>query len=511
MSTEKKNRPDNMTAEDQAALSAAGDAYNNAKTDDERVAAHAEAEAIRSKYNYSGGADGSQVIKTNNSEDEARKQSYVDVVGAANKANNTGLADAALNALKNSNPVQPLPQPVPQAPVQSFTAQVPDFTGLLDKWLESAKTQQQTAIDYATNKGVADLERAEEDAQEQFQTQQNQISEDEAKALDNQALYAEARGDKGGIGQAQYAQIQATAMTNRRAVNSARTKLSTDTARAIADLRAQGEFEKADALLQLGQTYLGQLIELQQWGAEYAMDVAQFNAQLQQWQAEFNLQAQKYTDSLSQWQMEWDYNVSQNEKAQLAESGLAALAVGIRPSAAQQQAMGYTDAQVNAALSEYQLAKAAGTKVSSGGGGGKPVSGSNTTGLNVLQQLYADKVPVSQVRSLLIASGEYTATEAAAIAEDYEMNYDELGQQVADILGLYDYGSLDAIGYGKASENEILAAINSGLIERYFDPSDGYYRFRKTQKAVAAETKNTITGDIAGHQDWILSPMADKR
>ena len=46
--------------------------------------------------------------------------------------------------------------------------------------------------------------------------------------------------------------------------NQAQTKLSTDTARQIADLRAQGEFEKADALLELNQTYLSKLMEIQQ-------------------------------------------------------------------------------------------------------------------------------------------------------------------------------------------------------------------------------------------------------
>ena len=78
----------------------------------------------------------------------------------------------------------------------------------------------------------------------------------EARAQDNQALYAEWRGDKGGIGAVQYAAVQNAAMEQRRAVNQAQTKLSTDTARRIADLRSQGEFEKADALLELNQAYL---------------------------------------------------------------------------------------------------------------------------------------------------------------------------------------------------------------------------------------------------------------
>lgn len=62
-----------MSLADQAALAAAGAKYNNAKTDAEREAAHKEAEAIRGKYNYSGGIDGSQNIKKNGSSSSSSK------------------------------------------------------------------------------------------------------------------------------------------------------------------------------------------------------------------------------------------------------------------------------------------------------------------------------------------------------------------------------------------------------------------------------------------------------
>lgn len=405
MSTEKNNRPANMTEEDNAALSAAGEKYNNATTDEERVAAHAEAEAIRNKYNYSGGADGSKVITTNRTDEEARQQSYIDVIGEASKVGNKGLSDAAANALKNS-----LTPEVPE--VAPVTSQLPDFTGLLNQWLETANKQNQNQIDYATQQGVKELERAEQDAQEQFQTQQNQIDVDEAKALDNQALYAEARGDRGGIGQAQYGQIQATAMTNRRAVNSARTKLSTDTARAIADLRAQGEFQKADAILQNAQTYLAKLTELQQWGAEYALSVEQFNAQLQQWQAEFDMQAK-------QWQTEFDYSVSWNDRQLLADQGMAMLSVGIRPSASQQQAMGYTDSQIDAYIAQYKLAQASGSK--SGGSGGSG-GGTGGGGSQDYEGLYKAALASGQNVKAFIANNykRFGFTSSTGLADGYE-------------------------------------------------------------------------------------------
>lgn len=51
-----------MSPDDYNALKAAGSAYLNAKTDAERQAAHAQAEAIRAKYMYSGGAAGDQIL-----------------------------------------------------------------------------------------------------------------------------------------------------------------------------------------------------------------------------------------------------------------------------------------------------------------------------------------------------------------------------------------------------------------------------------------------------------------
>lgn len=95
-----------------------------------------------------------------------------------------------------------------------------DLSGYLDAWRQAANEQAQKRIDYAVNKGVNDLQRAEEDAKVQFQTQRNQVDADEARNLDNAALYAELRGDRGGIGQQQYSSVQNNAAQNRQTVNS---------------------------------------------------------------------------------------------------------------------------------------------------------------------------------------------------------------------------------------------------------------------------------------------------
>lgn len=163
----------------------------------------------------------------------------------------------------------------------------------LDAWRQAAEQQAVNARDYAVDQAVAQLLQAEAEAMARFQTQRDQIEGETLNALDNSALYAETRGDRGGIGQAQYNTIQATAAQNRQAVNLAQSQLTAETAQQAAQLRAQGEFEKADDLLEIAQTYLLKLLEMEQWAAEYQLDTAKFQASLYQWQQEFQLSAAK--------------------------------------------------------------------------------------------------------------------------------------------------------------------------------------------------------------------------
>ena len=165
--------------------------------------------------------------------------------------------------------------------------------GTLEQWAEAAGQQAANKTDFAVNQAVQQLLQAQQEAQGRYQAQQNQINAEERNALDNSALYAEVRGDRGGIGQSQYNAIQATAAANRQAVNAAQNKLASDTAMEIANLRAQGEFEKADALLEVAQTSLLKLLELEQWAAEFGLSQQKFQASLYQWEQEFARKAAK--------------------------------------------------------------------------------------------------------------------------------------------------------------------------------------------------------------------------
>ena len=300
----------------------------------------------------------------------------------------------------------------------------------LDQWLQAAQQQQTNTIDWGTSQAVNELVRAQQEAEEQYQTQRNQIAIDEAKAKDNQALYAEARGDKGGIGAAQYDTIMNTAAQNRLSVNSAQTKLASDTARQIADLRAQGEYEKADALLQLTQTYLSQLISLEQWSMEYNLSVAQFNASLEQWAKEYDL---KVADLMGSYngqptlsgqqfaftQQQYQDELNAQNKDRLASAGETLLAAGIMPSDSQLDALGLTKDQAQTFISAMKAEQAASASKGSSSGSG---SGSGSSSSQDYDGLFAAaKNAGSNARSFISNNyKKYGFTSSTGLWDEYQ-------------------------------------------------------------------------------------------
>lgn len=170
---------------------------------------------------------------------------------------------------------------------------------MLNRGYDLARQQYNLGIDNAMNQQALDLNRALSDAQRMYQTQRNQVAADERNALDNAALYAEARGDKGGIGQAQYTSIQNAAAQNRLAVSQAQTQLATDTYRQIADLRAQGEFQRADKMLELAQAHLAELRQIQQYAQQYNLSKEQLDQALADWKAAYQNATAQYTNSMN--------------------------------------------------------------------------------------------------------------------------------------------------------------------------------------------------------------------
>ena len=355
----------------------------------------------------------------------------------------------------------------------------------LNQWYQNAQQQQQNTIDFGTNQAILELLRNKQDAEAQYQEQRNQIAIDEAKAKDNQALYAESRGDKGGIGAAQYDAIMNTAAQNRLAVNSAQTKLATDTSRQIADLRAQGEYEKADALLTLSQQYLSQLMSLEQWAAEYNLSVAQFNASLKQWQAEYDL---KVADLLGSYngmptmsakqfafnQQQYQDSLKADQEKKLASAGEILLAAGIMPSASQLAAMGMTTTEAQSYITAQKVAAAA-TKGKSGkgngGGGGGTVTSMDYDGLFKAardsgnpQSFIANNYKKYGFKSQTGLYNEYKAAMETPVKSNMEMQADHYRAFTQSIAAQLSGGQVNAaLGNINSRWPELSAAQKRGI------------------------------------------------
>lgn len=211
---------------------------------------------------------------------------------------------------------------------------------LMNQEIDAARAQYNNQIDNSMDTAARDLNRALTDAQDAYRTQQNQITAEEMQARDNAALYAEARGDKGGIGQAQYNSIQNTAAQNRLQVRNAQTKLATDTARQISDLRAQGEFERADRMLELTQRYLSELRQIEEYAANYNLSVDQINTAIAEWEYNYNQAAQQFATNteLSLAQLTGTFNngtptyaAKRETDKSLADLALNLIQAGVRP------------------------------------------------------------------------------------------------------------------------------------------------------------------------------------
>ena len=226
-------------------------------------------------------------------------------------------------------------------------------TEALEQWRAEQEKTHAAAIDAATQENIRAVEQAQKEAEAALESQRAAITLEEARGKDDQALYAHLRGDRGGIGAEQYDAITAQAMKNRAALRSARMEMAKSTAGEMAALRTKGEYEKAQALLELSQEYLDRLQQLHRWGAEENLSVEKFNAELEQWAAEYAMDAEKNALNLSKYQSD----AAADREKRLAESGEQLLKLGVVPSESQLEAMGMSEEQA-----ERYIAAAAGGK-----------------------------------------------------------------------------------------------------------------------------------------------------
>lgn len=138
-----------------------------------------------------------------------------------------------------------------------------DLSPMINQMHDAVDQQIKTNINYETQQAADQLRRALQDAQGSYEDAIARQLIETQQARDAQALRNQVNGDRGGIGSAQVDSITNTGAKNREAIAAQQRQLSTDTARQLADLRAQGKYEEANQLLQSAQQRLAALYEEQ--------------------------------------------------------------------------------------------------------------------------------------------------------------------------------------------------------------------------------------------------------
>jgi hypothetical protein len=122
-------------------------------------------------------------------------------------------------------------------------------------------SQRDNAADAAISAAESGLDIVEKAGNKQYESLLSQAQRDRAEAKATKSAIEQANGNRQKIGSSQYDTADQSYDQQRAAIYQARAKLQKDTARQLSDLQAQGEYEKADALLASRQQELQQIYE----------------------------------------------------------------------------------------------------------------------------------------------------------------------------------------------------------------------------------------------------------
>lgn len=410
---------------------------------------------------------------------------------------------------------------------------------LMRQEIDTAQRRSDQQIDRSINTQALDLNRALADAQDRYREQQGQIAADEMIARDNAALYAQARGDNGGIGQAQYGSIMNTAAQNRSRVASEQTKLASDTARQIADLRAAGEFQKADKMLELTQAALSELRQIEQYATDHNLSVDQFNLEMDRWKEQFRQSQEQYLTqlqmSLAEMTGTWGdgtptYAAQQQAQQALANAALQMLNSGVSPdklSQAQREALAATMGMDATGLSQWfstmddqnrkqeqsALAQTAMQMLEAG----MDPSRLSSDMLSALQSIYGmDAAGIAGMYDALQQSQQQAKQQALANAalqmiqagvDPSTLSADQLaalqtaGYSPEGLAGIYDQVTQD----NNRSQQQSLAQMALQLVQGGMDPA-----LLSQEQLAALQTLGFTAGSLGSLYDQARSPMADQ-
>lgn len=293
-------------------------------------AAHLEAERIRGRYNYSGGADGSMYL------------TYGALAGYGTEGSGSGLANAYASALGSGSGGSS------SSYYTTGGGSGDDLSEYL-KQMYGAKTDAAVAeLTAAYQQNVAALNRAAAGLEEQYQSARNQTAGASELAARNFNEYAAAYGLNSGTGgQAELAR-NVTLQNNLNSLNA-------EEANAYAEL----ELAKANA-----QSEYNLAVSQAQATGEYELAAALYQEQIRV-QEQLAARQQALLEQ-SRWEQQLQLEQGSAQQSQLAAYGEAYLEQGVMPSDAMLVAMGITRADAQAYISAMAAANVTGSTKTSG-------------------------------------------------------------------------------------------------------------------------------------------------
>lgn len=341
-----------------------------------------------------------------------------------------------------------------------------DLSPLINQSYDKGDQMIRDSVNYQTQQGVDQLNRALQDAQPNYAAAiANQLLEAK-QAQDAKAYLNQINGDRGGIGSAQVDSIGNTGARNREAIAQQQRQLATDTARQIADLRAQGKYEEASQLLQNNQARLSDL----------------YNEQVR-----LQSEEQRRTESL-------------------AALGQSYMSAGLMPNKDMLAALGIDEATAKLYIDLVNAQQTGGTT------GGSPTKDDAGDGDNEPRSIVEDedKDAVSPVdygakfSDVLQTIKNSDKDKAIAL---FNQVYDHVSPDQQRELDAYleakgwlqvDANSKLALGFGPISDMELDQYVRDGIVEEYIEK--GWIKFRLTGSPNAQTPSGS--GHVINDSHW---------
>lgn len=274
----------------------------------------------------------------------------------------------------------------PETPV----TQVKDYSPWLEEMNAARQRSAMAELQAAYDNNMAALNRAERGLAGEYQTARNQTVGDSERSKRNFQEYAAAYGLNSGTGgQAELAR-NAVLQGNLNAINTheadaradldlQRVSAETEYSNAIAQARAEGDYELAKALYQ-------EKVRMDSALNDAANKTYQLNYQAYrdsvedgQWQQQVDYSKERDAVADSKWQQQFNYDKEQDaadrayaQKDALADYGWAFLKMGEVPPAAMLEAMDMTETDAQVYANAVKAAKAAGSSGGTAAGGTTP-------------------------------------------------------------------------------------------------------------------------------------------